>query len=113
MARNDGPELTRALQAGAGLRLCFMPHALGPHRLTATVKHLSKTSEIPHMKRKKPRWLMLALLALLALPLAALILPPLPKPKVRASRITGVNNISSFAMTAPNTNTLPNATINK
>jgi len=62
------------------------------------------------MKNKKPQWGILALLALIALLLAAIVLPPLPRPKARASRITGVNNISSFAMTIPSTNTPPTAT---
>lgn len=65
------------------------------------------------MNNKKPQWGIVALLALIALLLAAFVLPPLPKPKARASRITGVNNIWSVTMTIPNTNAPPSATLNK
>jgi len=54
------------------------------------------------MKSKKPHCTILALVAFIALLLAAYVLPPLPKPKARASRITTVNNISSFSMTSTN-----------
>ena len=54
------------------------------------------------MKNKKTRWGVLALVAFIALLLAAYVLPPLSKPKARASRITRVNNISSFSMTSTN-----------
>jgi len=54
------------------------------------------------MKSKKTHWAILALVAFTALILAAYVLPPLPKTKARASRITTVNNISSFSKTSAN-----------
>ena len=65
------------------------------------------------MNKKKTHSGVLALVALIALLLAAYALPPLSKPKARPSRVTGVKNISSVAMTIPSTNALPTATSNK
>jgi hypothetical protein len=59
---------------------------------------------------KKPQRGILALLALVSLLLAALVLPPLPKPKARASRIQTVNHVASVSMTIPSTNAPPNET---
>ena len=41
-------------------------------------------------------------IAFIALLLAACLLPPLPRSKARGSRITGVNNLSSFSTTGTN-----------
>jgi asparagine N-glycosylation enzyme membrane subunit Stt3 len=59
------------------------------------------------MKNKKLQWGIVALLTVVALLLAAVVLPPLPKPKARASRISAVNHVASVSMTLPSTNTLP------
>lgn len=59
------------------------------------------------MKNNKTQWGVIALVAFIGLFLAALALPPLPTPKGRASRITGVNHISSVSMTIASTNALP------
>jgi asparagine N-glycosylation enzyme membrane subunit Stt3 len=58
------------------------------------------------MKNKKPQWVILALLTVVALVLAAVVLPPLAKPKARASRISAVNHVASVSMTLPRTNRL-------
>ncbi|MGO8929756.1 MAG: hypothetical protein ACLQU3_23055 [Limisphaerales bacterium] len=61
----------------------------------------------------KRNWILLALLVILGL---LLIVPPVPRPKARAQRIHGVNNISSFSATSsapitmPSTNVQPAAT---
>ena len=49
---------------------------------------------------KKPHWGVLAAVAFIVLLLAASALPPLPKTKAQASRISGVNNDSSFSATS-------------
>lgn len=74
---------------------------------------LSTTSEIPNMKNKKLQWGILALLALIALLLAGLFLPPLAKAKARTSRIQTARNVVSVPMTIPSTNALPTAATNK
>ncbi len=53
------------------------------------------------------------LVAFLALLLAACLLPPLPRPKTRGSRIQTVNNVASVSLTLPGTNGLPAGTKNK
>jgi hypothetical protein len=65
------------------------------------------------MEKNKTHWGVLALIAFIALLLAALLLPPLPKAKARASRIQAVNTIASPFITMPSTNALPTATTNK
>jgi hypothetical protein len=62
------------------------------------------------MKKKKLKRRIQALLAFIALVLAALVLPPLPKPRARASRIQTVNHVGSVSMTTPSTNALPDTT---
>ena len=62
------------------------------------------------MKNKKPHWGMLLLIAVVALLLTALLLPPLPKPKFRASRIQTVNHVASVSMTIPIANAQPDGT---
>ena len=64
------------------------------------------------MKNKEPQWGIMALLAVIALLLGAFVLPPLPKPKARASRIQAVNHVASVSWMLPNTNA-PTATRNK
>jgi hypothetical protein len=61
------------------------------------------------MKNKKTQWGILMLLAVIALLLAALVLPPLRKPKARASRIQTLNHVASVSMTIPRTNGPPSA----
>ena len=65
------------------------------------------------MKNKNTRWGVLALIAFIALLLAALLLPPLPKAKARARRIQAENRIANFSATMPITNAPPSATTNK
>jgi hypothetical protein len=61
---------------------------------------------------KKP-WGVVALIVFIALFVAALLLPPLPRAKARASRIQTVNRIANVTFTLPGTNALPTATTNK
>ena len=65
------------------------------------------------MGNNKTHWGVLVLIAFIALFLAALLLPPLPRAKPRASRIQAVNRIASVTFTLPGTNALPTATTNK
>lgn len=65
------------------------------------------------MRINKKHWGVLVLIAFIALFLAALLLPPLPRTKARASRIQAVNRIASVTFTLPGTNTLPAVTTNK
>ena len=64
----------------------------------------------------KRNWILLALLIILGL---VLIAPPVPRPKARAQRIQGVNNLPSFSATSsvsvilPSTNAQPGATSDK
>ncbi len=53
------------------------------------------------------------LFAFIALLLAALLLPPLPKAKARPSRIQAVNHVASVSLTLPGTNAPPAAATNK
>jgi hypothetical protein len=53
------------------------------------------------------------LFAFIALLLAALLLPPLPKVKARPSRNQAVNNVASVSLTLPGTNAPPAAATNK
>jgi hypothetical protein len=52
------------------------------------------------MKLKKPHWGVLAVVTFIVLLLAGSFLPPLPGTQARASRISGVNNVSSFFATS-------------
>lgn len=52
------------------------------------------------------RWL-LGLVAVLALLLAASLLPPAPKTKPRASRNSSVNRVATVSLTLPATNAPP------
>jgi len=65
------------------------------------------------MENNKTHWEVLALVVFVALLLTALLLPPLPKAKARASHIQAVNHIASVSMTMPSTNALPTATTKK
>ncbi|HWW01875.1 MAG TPA: hypothetical protein VNZ64_19400 [Candidatus Acidoferrum sp.] len=65
------------------------------------------------MRNKKPQRGIPALLAVISLLLATFVLPPLPKPKARASRIQTVNHVESVSWTIPSTNAPPTATGNK
>jgi hypothetical protein len=58
------------------------------------------------MKNKKQQWGVLALVTFITLLLVAYVLPPLPKPKARASRISAVNHVASVSVTLPSTNTV-------
>jgi hypothetical protein len=64
----------------------------------------------------KRNWILLALLVILGL---VLIAPPLSRPKARAQRIQGVNNLPSFSATSsvsvilPSTNAQPGARSDK
>jgi len=62
------------------------------------------------MKNKNKRWGLAAFIALLLL---AYLLPPVPKPKARASRIQSVNHVASVSFTLPDTNAVPTATKSK
>ncbi len=65
------------------------------------------------MGNNKTHWGVLVLIAFIALFVAALLLPPPPKAKARASRIQAVNHIASVSITMPSTNALPTVTTNK
>ena len=65
------------------------------------------------MGNNKTHRAVLVLVVFIALFLAALLLPPLPKAKARASRIQAVNLIPSVSFTLPATNTPPAGTTNK
>ena len=65
------------------------------------------------MGSSKKHWGVLVLIVFIALFLAALLLPPLPRAKARASRVQTVNRIPSVTFTLPGTNALPTPTTNK
>jgi len=61
------------------------------------------------MNNKNKRWSGV-LITSVELILLACLLPPVPKTKVRASRIQSVNHVASVTFTLPETNGLPAAT---
>jgi hypothetical protein len=63
--------------------------------------------------KKLHRGVRVLALVFIALLLATFILPPLPKPKARASRISTVNHLASVSMMIPTTNAQPSAPTNK
>ena len=77
------------------------------------VERFSKAAEIPFMKDKKMHWGVVALVTSIVLFLGAYVLPPLPKAKARASRISTVNHVARVAVTIPSTNALPAVPTNK
>jgi len=58
------------------------------------------------MKNKKMQWGIVAPVTFIALVLAALVLPPLSKPKARALRISAVNHVANVSMAISNTNSM-------
>ena len=64
-------------------------------------------------QRRRASRLGLWLFAFIALLLAALLLPPLPKVKARPSRIQAVNHVASVSLTLPGTNAPPAAATSK
>jgi len=73
---------------------------LGVYRYGRKAGITHRIFPIPNMKSKNAVWGILV--AVIALLLAACLLPPIPRFKARASRVTGVNNISSFSATGTN-----------
>ena len=55
------------------------------------------------MRKKAAIWAALVAIGFIAL---AFLAPPIPPPKARASRVSGVNNVRSVTLTLTNTNTL-------
>jgi hypothetical protein len=58
------------------------------------------------MRTKAAFWGMLAVIGFIEL---AFLLPPIPRVKTQASRVSGVNVVRSVSMTLTNTNALPSA----
>lgn len=66
------------------------------------------------MKDKKMQKGVLLIIAIVVLLLLmTVVLPPLARPKARASRITSVNRVATISISLPATNALPNPATNK
>lgn len=66
-----------------------------------------------HRKHRKVRWGVLVLIGFVVLVFAALLLPPLPKARARASRIHSVNRVANVSIILPGTNAPPAARTNE